>query len=139
MLFNVCTIWWVISIWVLPVFKHFFRFKYFLSIPIMYCKVQTKQAITMNGQKSNKLKVVIHSLLDLFFCLVLNHSSNMNNVVFCLHDCFSIVSKNRISRGVPVLSINWKIQILRLDVKIPFKLFLKETSWTQKTSKKFIV
>ena len=35
------------------------------------------------------------------FChLVLNHSSN--NTVFCLHGCFYKVSKNSVSRGLPV-------------------------------------
>ena len=37
-----------------------------------------------------------------FVHLVLNHSSAYT--VFCLHGCFSKVSKNRVSRGPPVFS-----------------------------------
>ena len=36
-----------------------------------------------------------------FFHLILNHF--INNTVFCLHGCVSIVSKNRVSRDLPVL------------------------------------
>ena len=40
-----------------------------------------------------------------FVHLVLNHSSAYT--VFCLHGCFSKVSKNSVSRGPPVFLVSW--------------------------------
>ena len=45
--------------------------------------------------------IALYYFVVLFFSLVLNHFTN--NTVFCWHGCFSTVSKNRVSRGLPVL------------------------------------
>ena len=61
-----------------------------------------------------------------FVHLVLNHSSAYT--FFCIHGCFSKVSKNSVSRGPPVSAIS------RPKIEIPMTSFYHVVSFDEKKS-----